>query len=720
MSARPAPVDDVAVACAAAAPGELDVFEHAAIGMACTDRQGRFQRVNSAFADLVGRTPGALVGAEMRVLTEPDDVAASQAAMRDLVSRRVGSAVCEQRYLRPDGTAIWVEMHLRSLTDGAGTVVGVLAEIVDIDRRKRAQESMESERRRLQAAQRVAGIGSFEQDVATGGIRLSAELRRMLGMPGAEVDEIDTSALLDRIHPDDRAVLGSAIRACIEDGSPVDLKHRMLAPDGTVTWVHARAMAEHSVDGGAVVVGTVQDITALKMAEEALEFQMFHDALTGLANRALFLDRVDHVLHQAERRSDPVAMLFMDVDDFKLVNDSLGHDAGDTLLADVAKRLASVARAADTLARLGGDEFALLLESGPMPDTAEAIARRIESVLAAPFRLDDTTVNVRVSIGVAVGRRDHDTAQDLLRDADLAMYLAKQNGKGRVEMVRPGMQAEALQRLAVITDLQAAVGAGEFELFYQPIVDARDGAPGGAEALARWRHPTRGLLPPSAFIDVAESTGLIVALGDWVLGEACRQTAAWRRDGTVDDDFYVSVNLSPRQLTEAGLVARVATCLCQSGLPPANLVLEITESTLMLDYEAALARLHALKDLGLRLALDDYGTGFSSLNRLGSLPVDIVKIDKSFVDDVTATPEGTALVRSVLDVTHALGLRAVAEGVEEPAQRAALAGMGCEDIQGYLFAPPLPPDDAAQVIRRLAAGRRASPEAPGPRDAAAP
>ena len=454
-------------------------------------------------------------------------------------------------------------------------------------------------------------------------------------------------------------------------------------------------------DGRDKVVGTVLDVTGRREAEDALEHQAFHDTLTGLANRALFLDRADHALRQTKRRGAPVAALFLDLDDFKMVNDSLGHPAGDGLLIAVAERLVSVARDGDTVARFGGDEFALLLESGAMPRTAKIVAQRVADALQSPFVVSGTKVTASVSIGIAIGRPFRDTSADLLRDADLAMYVAKRSGKGRFEIARPGMQNEALNQLAVIGDLRRALEAHEFEVFYQPIVEPCDTKPVGAEALVRWNHPSRGLLPPRDFVDVAESTGLIVPLGDWVLNVACRQAREWREAGTVGEEFYISVNLSARQLAEPTLVESVACALRASGLPPHALVLEITESTLMLDSEAGLARLKSLKELGLRLALDDYGTGYSSLTRLDRLPIDIVKIDKSFVDQVAVNPKGRALVKSVIEMTRALGIGSIAEGVEQHDQLATLHEMKCGYIQGYFFAKPMPSKDAGRVLELL-------------------
>ncbi len=683
---------------------DIDVFELAAIAMVVTDRSGCFRRVNPAFGHLLGRCPDELVGLAFSSLTSPDDVVRSQQAMRDLLSKNVAFARFEKRYMRPDGSSVWVDLNVRALTEADGEVVGFLTQGVDITERKRADQVAQHHSRQLEEAQRIAGLGSFEHDLATGNISASDELCRILGV--AAIDGV--AGLMRVMHPDDRAMVGGAIGACVAKDAPVDLVHRLLRSDGSVRWVHARAARFLDEEGRLSVLGTVLDITDRKAAESALEHQAFHDPLTGLANKALFVDRVDHALQRAERDQAPVGVLFLDLDDFKTVNDGLGHAIGDQLLALVALRLVCVTRAGDTVARFGGDEFALLLESGAMPQTAVDMAARIATALQTPFVVGDTEVSIRASVGAAIGFSTHDTSDDLLRDADLAMYLAKHNGKGRFEMFRPGMQIEALKRLAIVTDLRHALDNGELEVFYQPIVNVESGGPAGAEALIRWHHPVRGLIFPAEFVDIAESTGLIVRLGDWVLNEACRQAQAWRIAGVVDGEFYISVNLSARQLAEPTLVEDITRALENSGLPAGALVLEITESALMLDFDAGLAHLHALKDLGLRLALDDYGTGYSSLNRLCNLPVDIVKIDKSFIDRLTLNGEGAAVVRSVIDVSNALGLTSIAEGVEQTGQHAALDALGCDCIQGFLFAEPMPAEAAALALMPL---RRSHPAA---------
>ena len=684
-----------------AVPNDIDVFGLAALGMVIADLTGRLRRVNHEFARLVGRSELELLGMLFNSLTSPVDIDLGNRAMARLLENTDETVSFDKRYLRPDGSVVWAELNIRSLTCANGDVYGFLAQAVDITDRRRAETATRIERQRLDEVQHMAGLGSFEQDPVSGAIFPSGELCRILGLPTSKT--VALSTLMGRVHHEDRAALGRALRECLGGGAPVDLVHRLSGTDRTARWVHTRACSMVGEDGQGKVLGTTLDITSRKRAEDALEFHTFHDSLTGLANRALFLSEVDKVLLETGRPAEPVAVLFLDLDEFKTVNDSLGHTAGDRLLRAVAGRLQSVTPAGDVLARLGGDEFALLLRSGSMPQVAQQVAGLIEDAFSLPFNVNGNEVPVSASIGIATSHPLARTSEDLLRDADLAMYLAKQNGKARTEMVRPGLQDQALKRLALISDLHQALANGELEVFYQPIVGAHDRAPVGAESLVRWYHRRRGLVSPVDFVNVAESTGYIVPLGHWVLREACRQLQAWRQAGTVDDQFYVSVNLSPRQLAEPGLVDDVGRALIDFELPARCLVLEVTESTFTLGFDAGLARLQELKLIGLRIALDDYGTGYSSLNRLGRLPIDIVKIDKSFIDRLLVSPEGRALVQSVLDVTHALGKISIAEGVEQAEQCDTLADLGCDHIQGYLFARPMPADEAARVLAQLTA-----------------
>ena len=517
---------------------------------------------------------------------------------------------------------------------------------------------------------------------------------------GRDAASLHGCRLAELVHPSDRAVL-DAVLAMPAGGTSVEWRARRA--EGTWRSFEvdvADLRADRSVRG---VVLTMRDVTHRKRLEAELRRQAFSDSLTGLANRALFVDRVGHALALDRRRGAGVAVLFLDMDDFKLVNDGLGHDLGDALLVALARRLEEAVRPGDTVARLGGDEFAVLLEEGRMPAAAETVAARIAASLAEPIIVGDRSVVVGMSMGIAFGRPEVTDPGGLLRDADIAMYVAKRSGKGRVERFVPAMHEEARRRLDLANDLPGAITDHQLQLVYQPIVDLATGSPVGAEALVRWRHPTYGMLSPAEFVPVAEATGHVVRMGRWVLEEACRVASTWRDAGA--DDVYVTVNVSGRQLQDASLVHDVALALASSGLPAANLALEVTESVLIGNVQVARERLAALKALGLRVAVDDFGTGYSSLSYLRNLPVDMVKIDKSFVDRVALDGEGEAMVRAVVDLAGSLGMATVAEGIEDAGQVPVLRRLGCATGQGYLFARPLPAEEVAALLRAGAGAR---------------
>jgi diguanylate cyclase len=436
-----------------------------------------------------------------------------------------------------------------------------------------------------------------------------------------------------------------------------------------------------------------------------LEHQAFHDGLTDLANRALFNDRVRHALARARREGGSLAVLFVDLDDFKVVNDNLGHGAGDRLLREVAARLRGCLRDADTVGRLGGDEFAILAEDTDLEE-ARVLAERVLATLGAPFPLVGGQVTVRASVGIAVDERPGLDEAQLLRNADIAMYVAKDRGKGTYEVFQGSMLRSVRDRHDVTAALEGAIERHELVVHYQPIVDLHDGRVAGAEALVRWPRPDRGLVPPADFIPLAEETGLVVELDRFVLRQACRQVAGWNADA---GRLLLHVNLSAHHLLRADLATSVAAALRDSGLAPECLALEITESVLMHDLETAIVRLHELKRLGVHLAIDDFGTGYSSLAYLRQMPIDAVKIDKSFVDGVAGGPEESAVARAIIALATTLHLDTVAEGVELPEQASALAELGCHLAQGYHFSRPVPAADMAQLTgqRPLAAPRPA-------------
>jgi diguanylate cyclase (GGDEF)-like protein len=431
---------------------------------------------------------------------------------------------------------------------------------------------------------------------------------------------------------------------------------------------------------------------------EQVRHQAFHDPLTRLANRTLFRDRLEHALARTNRGLEQVAVLFVDLDDFKTVNDSLGHPAGDALLVAVGERLVGVLRPGDTVARLGGDEFAVLVEDVADHRDALAPAERILAAFAAPFSVAGSELFIGASVGIALGAAADRSADEVLRNADFAMYQAKSMGKRRYAVFEPGMRAAAVERVELAMLLRSAIDREELILHYQPIVDLRTGVVRGLEALVRWQQPERGMLMPGDFIPIAEETGLIVPLGRWVLRKACRQATEWQARFPAEPPLSVSVNISPRQFADPRLVDEVAEALADSGLGARSLTLEITESLLMTDSDSAITKLAGIKALGVRLAIDDFGTGYSSLSYLQRFPIDVLKIDRAFVDGV-GEAEGSALIRSIVDIGRTLHLETIAEGVERPEQPAQLIELECGLGQGFLMNRP---QDAETIERFLA------------------
>ncbi|OIQ86458.1 cyclic di-GMP phosphodiesterase Gmr [mine drainage metagenome] len=460
----------------------------------------------------------------------------------------------------------------------------------------------------------------------------------------------------------------------------------------------------HPSGGHARFVAVFTDVTDLRRKDDQIRHQAYHDALTGLPNRLLLADRLQHAITVADRDTEPLALLFLDLDRFKLINDSLGHEVGDRLLREVARRIGGALRKSDTVARLGGDEFVVLLPGLGMQEAAQ-VAEKIIAVLARPFDLDGRPVRTATSIGIALYPRDGTDAATLLRQADAAMYRAKAEGIGGFSFVDADLNTRAARRLEQEAALHRAVENGEFELFYQPKVLLASGAPCGAEALIRWRTP-EGLVAPDQFIPLAEETGLILPIGAWVLAEACRQVRAWRDQGL---DTQVAVNLSPRQFRDENLPERLAAILAETGLPGAALELELTESTVMDDPAKAATMLHRIRALGVAVSVDDFGTGYSSLAYLKKFPINAVKIDRSFIADMEQDADDDAIVQMIIALAQSLRLKVVAEGVEQPHQQGTLQAMGCDMVQGYLHSRPLPATEFRAWMENRARPHSAAP-----------
>ncbi|HKA16009.1 MAG TPA: EAL domain-containing protein, partial [Myxococcota bacterium] len=564
-------------------------------------------------------------------------------------------------------------------------------------------------RTHLDNAQRRARIGSFEIDLIKREVLCSRQLRVLYAFEESD-EPLSAEELLSRVHPEDRHALDDSIAYAIRSKSPFIADFRAVLPDGSERVIHGEAHLVSDENGRPIrLEGTAQDVTERRRAEEQIRFLAHHDALTGLGNRRMFTDRLKASIDNARRRGLLLGVLFLDLDHFKRINDTLGHTLGDELLRGVAGRLVQCVRAGDTvgragtdfataISRLGGDEFTILIDQIEDPQGLSLVAGRILELLARPFDLGGHEVVVGASIGIAAWPLDGEDVDALLRNADSAMYHAKEHGRNQYQFYTESMNAAAMRRLEIEQRLRAGIPRGELEVHYQPKLDLRTQRVAGFEALVRWRDPQRGLVPPGEFIGVAEQSGLIVAIGNFVLEQACRQIARWEQDRVGQPGFWrVSVNVSARQFENGDLVETVRRVLAETGARAERLELEITESTVMHDEKSVIATLAELRGLGVAVSLDDFGTGYSSLSYLRSLPVDTLKIDMAFVHNIANSDEDAALTAAIVSMGKARGLRVIAEGVETAEQRRLLTSFGCDEIQGFLIAAALPADEATQV-----------------------
>lgn len=587
----------------------------------------------------------------------------------------------------------------------ASLMIVMLARRSSQERARRMVAVHEAEKRSLQQSeQQLSSMIRNASDIITiidaEGMRryVSPVVERVLGH---SAETLTGKLSFELVHPDDRAEVQRVLDQVRGQGASMHTECRLRHAGGE--WRHFAVVLTDLPDEPGIqgVLATFRDVTDRVEFEQKLSYQAFHDTLTGLPNRALFMDRLEHSLARSARAGGGVAVVFVDIDNFKVVNDSLGHEAGDKLLVMVADRLRACARSSDTVARLGGDEFTLILDD--IPDAREAcgIAGRVQEVLRRPFAVDDRELFVTASLGVAVGLNGSFDPKELLRDADTAMYCAKTSGKATLALFNTGMNERAVERLEFESGLRQALEEGQFVLYYQPIVDIVTGNILEVEALIRWQHPALGLIQPGRFISIAEETGLIVPIGCWVLEQACREARRWHEQQP-DFKVTVGVNLSCKQLQQSDLVETVSEIVRLTGMDPAFLKLEITESAMMLDMDATVEKLKALRVLGIRIAVDDFGTGYSSMSYLSSLPIDTLKIDRSFVQQVTTAVEGEAIVRAIISLAKTLELKVTCEGIETIEQQSRLQGLGCDLGQGFHYSLPL----ASDALSVLLAGRK--------------
>lgn len=537
---------------------------------------------------------------------------------------------------------------------------------------------------------RSSNDGIWDWDLKTGKVYFDERWKEMLGCDAEDLSG-SMNDWFNRIHPDDLELFKTQIEASLIGWTgTLNNEHRLQHQNGSYRWVLSRGMAAKDADGTVYrMAGSILDITDSKGAEQQLLHNAFHDVLTGLPNRALFMDRLKRSLNRTKYRTDYLfAALFLDLDRFKVINDSLGHQVGDELLIGIARRLEKCMRPGDMIARLGGDEFAVIIDNLKCPEDAIQAAERLHQEMSIPYLLSGREVYASASIGVALSHAHHETAQDFLRAADTAMYHAKSRGRGCVELFDTEMHARAMGQLQVETDLRRALQREEFRIFYQPIVSTESRQVRGFEALVRWEHPEQGLLSPIRFMQVAEETGLVIPIDQWVLRQACTQLHEWQQEFPMNPLLSISVNLSGKQFAHPDLCDKVRTILDETGVIPLSVKLEITESSLVENPDAAAQILRQLKDLGVRISLDDFGTGYSSLSYLHRFPIDVLKIDRSFVNRMSVS-KNSEIVRTIITLAINLGMEVIAEGVETEEQVSQLTSMRCDYVQGYLFSQPM-------------------------------
>jgi len=635
-----------------------------------SDEVGQLARAMSSMAWHISELVGNL---EDRVQTKTKELEEARDALKDKVQARTGELLRANTQLK-----------------------------IEIAERKVIGEALRKTEKKYRAIFENAVEGIYQSSPSGRFLSANPSLARILGFESPEdlmssIYDIGTQMYMEPIRRKE------FLRRIDEQGLVNNFNSKIRRRDGRIIWITENARVIHGPEGEILCYeGSVEDITLRKRAEDQLKRQAFHDSLTGLPNRALFLDHLRMAMQRSLRRKHLFAVLYMDLDRFKVINDSLGHETGDELLRAVARVLEKCARSVDTVARFGGDEFAILLEEITAPRDAITIARRILDGVREPLNIGGHEVFTSASLGIVLKTDGYDRPESLLRDADTAMYRAKELGKSRFKVFNQKMHDQALKLMALETDLRRAVDLQEFEVAYQPIVGLETRTISGFEALVRWRHPKHGIISPDSFIALAEDTGLIYAIDNLVLVEACAQVREWQKmyGENLPNNLTLNINISGKHFGKAMLPGQITRALEESGLAAEDLNVEITESALMDNPAVAEDILKQLKQLGTNICIDDFGTGYSSLSYLQRFPIDVVKVDRSFIDDVDGDQDSQAIVRTVFSLGESLGLKIVAEGVETPAQLAFLESEGCCYVQGYLFYKPLSAEGVGEILSK--------------------
>ncbi len=684
------------------------LVEHAADIILVVDADANLRYASPAFESILGYSMAEIIGTPASDLAHPEDLEQWVTAMSDEPASEAQTA--ETRLRHRDGSWRWFEVSVTDLSHDP-SVEGWVANLRDITERRAAEAALNEAQEGFRHAFDDASIGMAL--VLPDG-RIQRVNRSLATLLDRSQDALIGMSVSDLTHPEDRLLSDENLaRLTRGEVDSYRIEKRYLRADGTWLWAALSVSMVRALDGKPMyTVGQVEDITERKALTDQLAYDANHDAMTGLSNRASFAVQVSAAIDEAGRGGRQVAVLFIDLDNFKVINDSLGHVVGDELLVGVAARLRDALRPDDVIARFGGDEFVVLCKNVSGDKAVITLANRLIEAVAEPITLGREELFVTTSIGIAISE-DGDTADVLLQNADAAMYQAKDNGRGGAATYERDRGRSAIAILKTETDLHRALERDELELYYQPIVNLRTGVVRGYEALLRWNHRERGLILPGEFIHLAEENGLIVPIGAWVLETACRQAVTWQALGNGTSShrsFAMNVNVSGRQVADATFAKRFGRIIDRTGIDPRSVCLELTENTLMHDTPTTMKALAELRELGVHLSIDDFGTGYSSLSYLKRLPVEVLKVDRGFIDGLGREPEDTSIVQAIVTLAQSLELTVVAEGVETSTQLEALRGLGCDFVQGYLLGRPLPADQIANPLPQHA-HQAASPSA---------
>jgi len=653
---------------------------------------------NPVASQIFGYAKEEMVGRNLFSLLDPNPDSSQNASALFSSSELQGSLLQERLLCRKDGSRFYAEFSSVNLEDDPSQISNWLVLVRDISARKEAQEILRQSEERYILAVRGANDGLWDWDMIKEQIYFSPRWKAMLGY---EENEIGNSYMewFDRIHTEEKDKVAMALSMHLNGHSPYfESEHRMLHRDGVYRWMLVRGLAVRDSAGIAYrMAGSQTDITARKNAEEQLVHDAFHDMLTGLPNRALFIDRLGKAIERSTRGDYLYAVLFLDLDRFKDINDSLGHGTGDMLLIAISNALKTCVRSGDTVARFGGDEFVILLEDFREVNHATNVTTRIQQLLAKPFQVGDHQVFTSASIGIVLSALGYISPYDVLRDADIAMYQAKMMGKAKFVMFDKEMRSQVIARLKIETDMRLALERNEFEIHYQPIMSLRDNSIAGFEALLRWHHPVLGDIPPVEFIPIAEETGLILEIGRWVIEKACWQIRKWQNQTGIHE-LKISINISQRQFCQPEFLNQIQEVLQVTELNPFSLNLEITENVLMDNSESMVSFLNRLRNLGIGLHIDDFGTGYSSLSYLQRFPINALKIDISFVKRLGNNGDNAEIVKTIILLARELGVDSIAEGIETKNQLDQLRALNCQFGQGFYIGKPMAAD---QIIRIL-------------------